>query len=115
MHRLSLIHIFSVAALYQNSREKEKAKRRRRRDGILRGLPGFNNQLLLLLNSGLIFNDAFLRIAEGYENRTESPLGQVILEIRRQSEETGSSLTALMSRYLSLIHISPCRCRRCGR
>lgn len=89
----------SVAALYQNSREKEKAKRRRRRDGILRGLPGFNNQLLLLLNSGLIFNDAFLRIAEGYENRTESPLGQVILEIRRQSEETGSSLTALMSRY----------------
>jgi len=89
----------SAAALYQNSREKEKTKARQKKDGILQGLPGFNNQLLLLLNSGLIFNDAFERIASGYEKRTETYLGKVILEIRRQSQETGSSLTSLMSQY----------------
>ena len=90
----------SVAALYQNSKAKEKEKIKQRIDGIRRDLPGFHSQLLLLLNSGLIFNDAFFRIAEGYEKRV-SPgyLGMVILDIKKYSAETGISLIALMEQY----------------
>lgn len=90
----------SVAALYQNSKAKEKEKVKQKNDGIRRDLPGFHSQLLLLLNSGLIFNDAFFRIAEGYEKRV-SPgyLGTVILDIKKYSAETGISLIALMEQY----------------
>ena len=72
----------------------------KKNDGIRRDLPGFHSQLLLLLNSGLIFNDAFFRIAEGYEKRV-SPgyLGTVILDIKKYSAETGISLIALMEQY----------------
>ena len=78
-------------------REKEKVERKRIRDGILRELPAFSGQLLLLLNSGMIFSDAFARIEDGYrKGRRQSPFAQEVIWIRRQAEETGKSLVAVM-------------------
>lgn len=57
-------------------------------------LPAMNSQLLLLLNSGLIFNDAFNRIGESYLRRDKkiSHLGKVILDIMEKSKKTNISL-----------------------
>ncbi len=58
--------------LYRSRTEKEKQEREKQVSSVRRGLPGFNDhQLLLLMNSGLIFSDAFTRIAEGRAGRKE--------------------------------------------
>lgn len=94
-----LLFPLAVLALYQNQKEQEKAKQKKVTAEIRRELPGFNNQLLLLLNSGLIFNDAFTRIAAGYEARQrKSVLGDVVCRIRKESLETGDSLITVMGR-----------------
>lgn len=83
--------------LYRSQREREKSAIKAEKNGILSQLPGFNNQLLLLLSSGLIFHDAFERIARGYEERAEpGPLGQTVLTVYREALETGSSLPAVL-------------------
>lgn len=94
-----LLFPLAVLALYQNQKAQEKAKQKKVTAEIRRELPGFNNQLLLLLNSGLIFNDAFARIAAGYEaGRRKSVLGDVVCRIRKESLETGDSLITVMGR-----------------
>ena len=57
--------------LYKDSLQKKHSLEKRKAEVVRKSLPGFNNQLLLLLNSGLIFYDAFGRIAEGYERRQD--------------------------------------------
>ncbi|NBH60458.1 hypothetical protein D1155_02055 [Anaerotruncus sp. 80] len=95
-----LLFPLALFALYRNQKEKEKAAQKRITDGIRRELPGFNNQLLLLLNSGLIFNDAFARIADGYAaGQRESPMGDLICRIKAASLETGSSLVTVMGQF----------------
>ena len=49
----------------KSDKRKEEQKRR---EEILRNLPTFLNQLLLLLSSGVILEDALVRIAIGYSN-----------------------------------------------
>jgi hypothetical protein len=44
-------------------------------ESVERELPAFNDQLLLLLGSGLIFRDAFQRIADGYRSIDLMPRG----------------------------------------
>ena len=83
--------------LYRSRTEKEKQEREKQVSSVSRGLPGFNDQLLLLMNSGLIFSDAFTRIAEGRAGRKEKDDFSAILEdMLRRSRETGSSLISAM-------------------
>ena len=53
------------------------------RADILKTLPGFINQLLLLMNSGLILQDAFCRIAENYSVMPEKQQNYFTREICR--------------------------------
>lgn len=86
--------------LYQYDRQKEKEAVRRKTDDIRRQLPAFNSQILLLLGSGMIFHDAFARISDGYKRQNNGGyLAQVIQEIHRETDETGSSLITVLSRY----------------
>ena len=50
--------------------EKRKVAEQNREDIIIT-LPGFINQMLLLMNSGMIMQDAFCRIAENYAQYTQ--------------------------------------------
>ncbi len=56
-----------VLLLYTDEVRKEAERAKKRRASILRGLPGFTDQLLLLMDAGLVFQDAYSRIAAGYE------------------------------------------------
>ena len=47
-------------------KSKKKKELEKKRDEIIKTVPGFINQLLLLLNSGIVLNDAFCQIAESY-------------------------------------------------
>ncbi len=86
--------------LYQYSIQKEKEAAQRKADELRRQLPSFNSQIMLLLGSGLIFHDAFARVSEGYRKQNNKGyLAQVVQEIYRETEETGSSLVTVLTRY----------------
>ena len=98
--QILLLLPLTLVFFYRSSIEKTREAEKREKDGIRRELPAFNNQLLLLLGSGMIFSDAFLLIAEGFENRKEQgPLSRVILQIAKESRETGSSLVTSLGKY----------------
>ena len=58
----------AVLYLYRGEKDRERKKRQREQEEIRTAIPAFNDRLLLLLGSGLIYEDAFLRIAEGYRD-----------------------------------------------
>ncbi|MDD5987027.1 MAG: type II secretion system F family protein [Eubacteriales bacterium] len=52
--------------IYRQSTAKVRRLERDMRHSILRELPGFLNALVLLLNAGMVFESAFLRVVENY-------------------------------------------------
>lgn len=87
--------------LYKDSLQKKHSLEKRKAEVVRKSLPGFNNQLLLLLNSGLIFYDAFERIAEGYERRQgeDTYFTEMIAEIKKKSTLAGNSLVTVLDDY----------------
>lgn len=70
---LELVFVFMaplfIWLLYINGEKKKHDKAKLRTDSVRRALPTFSDHLLLLLGAGLIFRDAFIKIAEGYQAR----------------------------------------------
>lgn len=92
-----LILPLGMVFLYRDRQQKERTRRRKQTDEIRKGLPGFHDQLLLLLSSGLIFHDAFARIAEGCRRRPEQDaLQRLVIEAESACRETGSSLVTVL-------------------
>jgi len=100
--RFLLIFLLLPACLlyiYEAELQQEQAKRKRYEDEIRRGLPSFVDQILLLLNCGLIFHDAFCRIKEGYAARSrQDAFSRLISRIWKEAEETGSMVITVMKR-----------------
>lgn len=92
---------------YRANIDSVHKKQEEKIQSIQRGLPALNSQLLLLLNSGLIFNDAFLRIVNSYERRPKRPdfLGEVVLEVMNKSEKTNMSLVSSLDEEAKLLGI----------
>lgn len=92
-----LILPLGMLFLYRDRQQKVIRSRKRQVDEIRRGLPSFHDQLLLLLSSGLIFHDAFARIAEGSRRRqTKDALQLLIMEVESTCQETSSSLITVL-------------------
>ena len=93
--------------LYISGEKKKRDLVKAHVESVRRSLPAFNDHLLLLLGSGLIFRDAFRRIAEGYKkepepsyfkkqmvdvlNETDSGVSDIVNVISRKSDEIGVS------------------------
>lgn len=94
-----LVFPMSMAVLYESRKSAEKKAIHERHDSIRRGLPRFCNQLLLLLNSGIVFDDAFNRITEIYRDSTKPDFFQMmIIDIRNQCMNTSDSPVSLLVR-----------------
>ncbi len=96
-----LLFPLMMLLLYRDSIQKKRIAEKRQIEIVRKSLPGFNNQLLLLLNSGLIFHDAFLRIAQGYEKRKEEKtyFTETIVEIKKKADLAGNSLVTVLDDY----------------
>lgn len=76
-----------ILLLFWNDRERTRKHARARQEQIRAGLPAFNDQLLLLLNSGLVFADAFSRIAAGCRAVPPSDsFRHLLLEVQTRAE-----------------------------
>ncbi|MGN0659302.1 MAG: hypothetical protein ACI4LA_06815 [Emergencia sp.] len=92
-----LIFPLGMLLLYRQNSEKTRTARKLQEDQIRRGLPAFHSQLLLLLESGLIFSDAFSKIAEGYAGRKEQDaLQRIVIDTQHSADEAGCSLITVL-------------------
>lgn len=98
--RFLLVFLLLPACLlyiYETERQREKNKRQQYEEEIRRALPSFVDQLLLLLNCGMIFHDAFYRITVGYEAReAQDAFSRLLARIRREADETGAMVITVM-------------------
>lgn len=92
-----LLFPLGVGYLYRSEREQILRENKTKQEAIKRALPGFNDRILLLMNSGLIFHDAFFRIAEGYQSRKSlDAFGELVNHIVQESESSGKSIVSMM-------------------
>lgn len=83
--------------IYETERQKEKMGKKQWEEGIRKALPAFLDQLLLLLNCGMIFHDAFYRIEAGYTSRSGKDAFCNLLErIRKEADESGRMVVTVM-------------------
>ena len=61
---------------------------------IVKSLPSFINQLLLLMNSGMVLNEAFCKVAQGYGQLT--PKSRITLLCR------STTFTKLLSKMVRM-------------
>lgn len=95
-----------IMFFYKGEREKDVRAEKMRKDSVIMSLPSFNSQILLLLGSGLIFEEAFSRIASGYSAKAQKNyFEEMIAEIRQKSVETNVSAAKIMDSYASRIGV----------
>ncbi|MBR5739690.1 MAG: hypothetical protein IKX81_00165 [Firmicutes bacterium] len=83
-------------------KKKEREKLLKEKQDIVMELPGFLNQVLLLMDSGLILRDAFLNVSGEYRGIPEGNRGffrEKILEMGVVSESTGQDVIALFYEF----------------
>lgn len=96
-----------VWLIYMDGEKKKRDEVRRKTESVERELPAFNDQLLLLLGSGLIFRDAFRRIADGYRSRDDSSyFRQIIIGIEDETEEGVADIVNVITRKAEAVGVS---------
>lgn len=96
---LLLILPLGIFYLYRSEIDREKRRKRAYQNEIFRALPAFNDQLLLLMNSGIIFHDAFYRLSANYDQRKEKDsFSQLILNIKKESELAEETLVSALKK-----------------
>ncbi|MBR2548306.1 MAG: type II secretion system F family protein [Eubacterium sp.] len=104
---LILLAPILIWLLYLDGEKKKRDRSREKTDSVERELPAFNDQLLLLLGSGLIFRDAFRRIADGYRSRTrKSFFQQEIIGIEDETEQGVSDIVNVITRQSEAMGVS---------
>ena len=87
-------------AVIMNKYEKLRKSDENQRKQILKALPRFTNQLLLMMNSGVILTDAFHKICNGYSMMEEELQGEFernIITMTESAELTNRSIPQLFS------------------
>lgn len=89
-------------------KSKQKKLREAQRTEILYTLPGFLNQLLLLVGSGMVLTDALRRIADGYmalPPKEQNYFTGSFTQLWQESARTGESLLAAFRRFSRFSHV----------
>lgn len=92
--------------MYRGEKDEIKQKNKREADAIINELPSFNNKLVLLLGSGLVYEESLRRIAvydNGFKgNVLPAKLGELV----RDAEKTNKDVTKLLNEFAGRRKIS---------
>ena len=89
-------------------KSKQKKLREAHQTEILYTLPGFLNQLLLLVGSGMVLTDALRRIADGYmalPPKEQNYFTESFTQLWQESARTGESLLTAFRRFSRFSHV----------
>jgi len=85
---------FVFYMIYKNRYNLIKKQEKEARESIIRELPDFINQFVLLLNAGMVLSAAFSKVLEGRDSEVvKSYFYLQLLKINRNMQETNSPLT----------------------
>lgn len=94
---LMIVPFIIMSVVYFDKRKKELDSELLKNEMILKALPGFNDQLIMLLNCGLIFNDAFYTLIRSYSSKKDKDyFTNMILEIGEVTKTSSKSLINIM-------------------
>ena len=97
---IPFLYVLIGFAVIMNKYEKLRKSDENQRKQILKALPRFTNQLLLMMNSGVILTDAFHKICNGYSMMEEELQGEFernIITMTESAELTNRSIPQLFS------------------
>ncbi|MBR0373531.1 MAG: type II secretion system F family protein [Mogibacterium sp.] len=97
---IPLMYLILIPIVVFGTRNPEETKRMQVNREIVRRIPRFTNQLLLLLNAGLVLNDAFSRISQSYAILPPERRGafeREIIERKRQCDASGAGPAAAIA------------------
>lgn len=99
---LMIMYLVIVIAVIHDSISSVRKPRADHRDEIIRGLPRFVNQVVMMMDSGMILNDTVMRIGRSYSlipDRERSWFERSIIEIIEDSEHRPDSAVSLLHQY----------------
>ena len=89
--------------IFESGRKKKERERLlKEKQDVVMELPGFLDQVLLLMDSGLILRDAFMKVSEEYGSTPDGDLGffrKIVLEMAQTAERTGDDVIALFYEF----------------
>ncbi|MDO4395544.1 MAG: type II secretion system F family protein [Clostridia bacterium] len=88
---IPLLFPMAMAMLNEHRKAEAKKEAEKKLSSVKKSLPRFCNLLLLMMGSGLIFEDAFNRIAKIYEEGSNDSFKSFITEVRAQCENTSDN------------------------
>ena len=94
---------FLLLFLYRGERDEIKRKRDMEYEGILLALPSFNNKIVLLLGSGLVYEESIRRIGRG---SGKNNLTRVLRGLIGEADKTNNDVTLLLKNYAGKNHIT---------
>lgn len=99
---IPFLYLILVLVIVWSSLSEPKDRMAELRADILSGLPRFSNQLLLMMNAGMILSDAFEVICHTYSMIPEDKRGffeKSMIEIEERNRDHRSSTAQLLSEY----------------
>lgn len=97
---IPMLYVLICFAVIMNRQDKLRKAAVDERKQILKSLPRFTNQLLLMMNAGVILSDAFHKICYGYsmmQMGTQGELERNIIAMTESAELTNRSIPLLFS------------------
>ncbi|MBO4235905.1 MAG: type II secretion system F family protein [Firmicutes bacterium] len=92
-----LVPLIGMFYLYRGERDKKASEEKRERARIIRELPGFNNKLVLLMESGLIYEEALERICG--ESSSEGGIERIFSKAMDESKLMNGHPERLIGEY----------------
>lgn len=86
---------------YRSEEDRKKRKMNEENASIVEAIPSFNNKLVLLLGSGLIFDDVFQRVLQSYEQGKETVFSACLKRVQEEAVSTGGDAFALLGAFAS--------------
>lgn len=84
---------------YLSNQKKKRDLEQARKEDVKARLPSFNDELLMLIGSGLTFRDAFRRIAAGYSSKkVKGYFEKVMIDVEKETEEGTSDIITVLTR-----------------
>ena len=102
---LVLLYPAFVFLLYLSGKEKERSEEKKKSDNIKREIPKFCHELVLLLDSGMVFSDAYEKIALSYlkDMKEEDYFKSIITDIYKEEKTGKGSLCTVLTKYSARI------------
>ena len=96
-----------LMALYGYRGEKDKAEKKAaaEADSLIRALPEFNNKIVLLLGSGMVFDDALAMIAAERKREKDDVMARLLDSARQESETLNVDMTAALCAKAGDMHV----------